>query len=204
MIEEYPWVSLVTVANQVVFPPEEFLNHLGTAEFFVGPVEEEALVEAGNLVNVLGDNPEIVGDQRNRQAFVAVELGKHVVEAGMRFGIHTGRGFVQKKNIGTIDNGPGNEDPLLLTPRKLPNPAVFQLLHVYLLQRPFDGGFVLMSYEAREAFSRKQAQGYDLADRRWKVRIQVGGFLGHIPDSLPLVELINFLPHQDNPSVGRL
>jgi len=54
------------VANQVVFPPEELLNHLRAAEFFVGPVEEEALVEAGNLVHVLGDNPEIVGDQCNR------------------------------------------------------------------------------------------------------------------------------------------
>ena len=126
-----------------MFSPEDFLDHFGATEFFVRSVEEKALVEAGHLARVLGDDPEIMGDECNRQAFVVIELGEHIVEPGLRFRIHPGRRFIQKKNVGPVDDRPGDEDPLLLSSGKLPNAPVLQPLHVHLLQRPIDDGFVL-------------------------------------------------------------
>jgi hypothetical protein len=53
----------MAVADQMVFALEELLDDGRTAEFLVASVEKQALVEAGHLVDMFGDHPDIMGDE---------------------------------------------------------------------------------------------------------------------------------------------
>ncbi len=186
------------VADEVVFAVKKFLDQGRGAKFFVGPVENQPLVEAGDFVHMLGDDAEIMRDQHDRQTLLLVQVSQHFIKPGLRFRIHARRGFVEKKDIRTIDDRPGDENPLLLSPREFSDPPAFQLLQFHRCQSPVDGRFIPLRDEAGKPLLGKETHGDDFANGSRKIGIPVGRILGYVANALPFGKAVDLFPHEKN------
>jgi hypothetical protein len=203
------------VTNEVVITVKKFLDHGRAAKILVGPVENQSLIEAGDFIDMLGNDAEIMGDQHDRQTLLLVEVGQHFIKPCLGFRIHACCGFVEKKDIRTVDDGPRDENPLLLPARQLSDPPAFQPEHIHRFQRPVDGGRIPAHDQTGKRLLGKKAHGHNLPDRSRKIGIPVRRFLGNVADPLPIGKTVDSLSHEehmagvgledaeDNPNEGR-
>ena len=87
---------------------------------------------------------------------------------------------------------------------EFPDPPILQGFHVYLIQGPVDGCLVLAGQETRKALLREKPHGHDLPHGSGEIGVPMCGFLGHVPDPLPLGELGQVFPQENDPPRGWL
>jgi len=109
--------------------PEVFLSKgLG-----YGSTGDGVHVQEENPVKVGGYGLQVVVDHGHRLALGPKPL-QEVDDDLFRKGIHTLKGLVQKVQVCLLDQGPGEEDPLLLPPRELADLPVLEVGKAHLLQ----------------------------------------------------------------------
>lgn len=113
-----------------------------TAELPVASVIDKPLIQAGDLGNVLVHNPNVVGDQDDRDAFLCLEPVEKVIKIPLRFGVHASRRLIEKKDPRRIDDGPGDENSLLLSSGQAADAPVHELFHADDLKDVADGRFL--------------------------------------------------------------
>ena len=93
------------------------------------PVVDQPLVQTGHLGDVPVDDADVVGDQDDGDAFLLVQAVEKAVEMALGFRIDARRRLVEKQDPGLVDDGPGDEDALLLAAGQAADPPVVELLH---------------------------------------------------------------------------
>src|SRR5262245_55642731 len=90
---------------------ERFLGeHVGRTA-----ARQEAAVEAGHPAHLLGHHTDVVADDDQGDSSLAVEGPEQGVEAALGLDVDAGRGLIEEQQLGVGDEGPGDEDALLLT-----------------------------------------------------------------------------------------
>ena len=113
----------------------------------------------------------------------------------LRRGVHAGRRFVQEKDPGPADDGPGDENPLLLAPGEPADGPVAVLVHADQGQGRPHGVFLA---PPRQAPGRAQGHGHDLPGRGREKGIEMRGLLGDVADLRPVLEFGGRLSEQDD------
>src|SRR5215475_3712685 len=97
-----------------------------------GPaVEDESPVEAGELGHFLGDDPDVVADEDERDLALAIQVLEQGVERRLGLGVHAPCRLVENDQLGVGDERSGDEDALLLARGQRADPGARVGLHAY-------------------------------------------------------------------------
>ena len=118
----------VLVGDEVVAAADHVPEDVRPAELLVAAVVDEPLVEAGDARDVFVDDADVVGDEDDGQTLPPVESVEQVVERRLGLGVDAGRRLVEEKDLRRRDQGPGDEDALLLSSGKAADRAIARIL----------------------------------------------------------------------------
>src|SRR5206468_11323736 len=76
----------------------------------------QSRVKQGNAVGEWCDEINVMRYQKNGEVQVLVQMFDEIQDGVLCGSINTRCGLVQQKHLGVLGEGPGDEDPLLLTP----------------------------------------------------------------------------------------
>jgi len=79
-----------------------------------GGLERKTLAHDQDAVGDLGDDGEVVGDEKHGESEPFAEIGEEFEDLGLDGDVKGGGGFVCDEKPGTIDDGHGDEDALTL------------------------------------------------------------------------------------------
>lgn len=105
-----------------------------TAKFSMSAMIYQFLIKAGYLIHMPVDDPNLMGDQSNCDLLFLIEIIQHIIKMFLSFSVHACCGLIQKKNVRLVDDGSGDKDTLLLSPREIADPSVLDTFHPYLSQ----------------------------------------------------------------------
>jgi hypothetical protein len=140
-----------------------------------------------------------VGDEEEGDPDLIVNLVEVEKHSLTELEIEGGKGFVEEKNLGTVDDRPCDRDPLLLTSRDMRRTLVRVVLHLDQIKGPVDGtvplGATLLRHPKTEGDvlpnRHVREEGIALKDR--VDRAPLGGNVGDV-----------FSVEDDPPRIGRL
>src|SRR5262249_52444766 len=95
---------------------------------------DDAGVDADDPGEVGGDGVELVGGHDDGDAVVLVEMGEEVEDVVAGFDVDAGGRFVEEEELGTTDQGAGQEGALLLTAGEVADVAVAELADAEALE----------------------------------------------------------------------
>lgn len=99
----------------MVFPGQQIPAGLGAAEFLMGAVIDQSLVETGHTGYMFVDDPDVMGDKDDGDTLVLVQAVEYLIKMIVCLGVYSGCRLVQEKESRTVDKGAGDEDTLLLS-----------------------------------------------------------------------------------------
>ncbi len=127
------------------------------------------------------DESHVVGDQQDSHGLV--QLLENMQNLFSRIGIHVGGRFVQQQQLRIAAEGPGDEHPLLLSPRKGPEGTAFQIVKPHLFQG-FPGRSEIFRSIASPGFSLEPPRKHHLQYRYGKGPVEKG-VLGSVARPVP-------------------
>jgi len=123
------------LGDDVGFDPVSRTHFLAAENLAHGARKGDSLVDAQNRRDILGDDPDVVSDEKDRHFVFPVEVAQKVVEPRQGSDIHTGGGLIENQYLWFGGDGPGNHDSLALASREFADEPVFKRVDIQNLHR---------------------------------------------------------------------
>ena len=94
---------------------QHLFEFLGSAKFLMGSMVNKFLIETGHPFHMPIEDAYLVSDHNNGDSLITVELMEHFIKTFLRLRIYPCCGLIEKQDLRSMGNGPGNKDTLLLS-----------------------------------------------------------------------------------------
>ena len=141
-----------------------------------------ALMQPDDLLGVLADEMQVVGDQQDGQLPLLMNLGDESHEGLSGGGVHAGGRLVKHEDVGFGGQGAGDEHALLLAAGKLGKPLAGEVGRAGGLQAFAHEGALAWRDESAGADPPVDAHERDVVAGDQEKRVELGG-LGHVAEN---------------------
>ena len=176
-------------------------RHPGGGELGRRTVEQDPAAEDHDSIDVLAHGRQLVGDEQHPGTVLAQQVDDRVAETSLRLRVDPCDRLVQDEQVRLAGERPGDECPLLLTPRQLVHRFARELEQVDGLQGVMHGRAIRAAERAPPPTAGQPARRDDLLDRRRYLGRERRP-LRHVAHAPPLAELRGLRPEQPNRSLG--
>ena len=151
---------------------------------------EERAVHTRDVVGLAHDCADVVGDDQDGDAVLA-ELAEQHVDIFPALNVHARDGLVHHEQVGSADEGAGDEGALPLAGGELADAPALEVCHVNDLQDSVHGRAVALAPECERREAGVLPVRDNLADRDGEHGMDACGNLRDVADAAPFLELLD-------------